>query len=285
VADTPYIRFRINTKKPGFKEPVIRLYPLPCLHIGAPQSDAYFIKQHINRIRQDPQGFWIYMGDGGECVTPGSKGSIFEQLYNPQQQQGILISLLEPIKKQGLFGIRGNHGNRVYKETGLSFDKTLCARLGIPYQGVNSFCNLVVNRSSYDLYCHHGVDSGAKIQSKVSSADKFRGWIIADATITAHSHTAMEIQPAAYLLNDNNECRVRTKLMHQYIAGCGYDSRESYATDKGYSPLMPAFICIEFDGRIIEGRAQKNQHYRRWFSDGQHKVDGDYGKVKLDIGG
>lgn len=285
MAETPFIRFKINTHDLDLPESCIRLYPLPCLHVGAPQSDVQFIKQHIKRIADDPNGRAVYMGDGGECVTPGSKGSIFEQLYNPQQQVDILVALLSPIKEKMLFAIRGNHGNRVYKETGLSFDKTLAVALGIPYQGVNSFCNLVVNRSSYDLYFHHGLDSGAKLQSKVSSAERFRGWIIADATFTAHSHTAMELQPAAFLYNDNSSCVVKTTLMCQYICGSGYDSRESYATDKGYSPLMPSFICVEFDGRIVKGDAKKSQTYRRWYSDGQHEVNGDYGRVALLIGG
>lgn len=283
--ETPYIRIKVNTHEKEWVESVVRLYPLPCLHVGAPQSDVSFIKKHLKRIADDENGYWVYMGDGGECVTPGSKGSIFEQLYNPQQQLDILVELLSPIKHKGWFAIRGNHGNRIYKETGLSFDKSLATALGIPYQGVNSFCNLLVNRSSYDLYFHHGLDSGAKVQAKVSSAERFRGWLVADATFTAHSHVAMELQPAAFLYNDNVNCNVRTKLMAQYICGSGYDSRESYATDKGYSPLMPSFICVTFDGRIIEGYPVHSQSYQRWYSDGQHEVNGDYGPMKLQIGG
>ena len=63
-----YIRKAIKTREKGLM-PYINLYPLPCLHIGAEQSDVIFIRQHIRRIKEDPNALWVYMGDGGECVT------------------------------------------------------------------------------------------------------------------------------------------------------------------------------------------------------------------------
>lgn len=104
---------------PSFKFPRLRLYPLVCMHVGAPQCDVKFLRQHIQRIKDDPDARWVYMGDGGECVTKLSKGDVYGQLLSPQLQLEALIDLLDPIKDKGLFGIRGNHGHRVYKETGL----------------------------------------------------------------------------------------------------------------------------------------------------------------------
>src|SRR3990167_705224 len=109
------------------KAEYINIYPLPCFHIGSPQSDALFIAEHIDRVAVDPQSLWVSMGDGGECVTAGhSKGDPYTQLYNPQQQLDIMVKLLTPIKHRGLLGVRGNHGHRVYKASGISFDKNLC---------------------------------------------------------------------------------------------------------------------------------------------------------------
>ena len=268
-----YIHFNFH------KERTIRIYPLPCLHVGVPQSDVKFIKEHLERIQKDPIARWVYMGDGGDCVTKHSKGGIYEQILSPQQQHDLLVSLLAPIRHQGLFGVRGNHGNRVYKETGLSFDKNLCHRLAIPYLGVSALANIIVGRSSYDLYFNHGTDSGERIQPKVSKAEKFKEFINADALFTAHSHICIELPPAVLLQADNIKQIVRTKLRHQYICGTGYDSRTGYAEDKGYGPLLPAYCSVEFDGRIIRGTAQYGQIFRKWQSDGQHVVNGDYGYV------
>jgi hypothetical protein len=274
-----YIHFSFDTKKQkgaGATKPALRLYPLVCMHVGSPQCDMRFLKAQIARIENDPSGRWVYMGDGGECVTKLSRGDVYGQLLSPQQQMECLLDLLRPIASKGLFGIRGNHGNRIYKESGLSFDHNLCSQLGLPYLGVAAMANIVVNRSSYDLYFHHGIDSGTPVTSKVKRAEDFMRFINADAVFTAHSHVAMELPPAVLLQADNNARRVFTRLRHQYICGSAYDSRTGYAEDRGYPPLLPSYISVEFDGRIIEGRAVKGQKFERYQSDGQHELRHDY---------
>jgi hypothetical protein len=255
-----YIHKVVDTRKLGLKESAIRLYPLVCLHRGAAQSDTKFIKAHIKRLKDDPNGLGVYLGDGGECVLKSSKGDIYKQLYGPQEQMDELVDdILGPVADKLLFGIRGNHGNRIDKETGLGFDKNLCHRLGIPYLGVSAFCNLVVNRSSYDLYFHHGADSGTSLNAKIAKAEKFDTFIDADALFTAHSHICVDLPPKALMSADNSNMRVHTKLRHGYICGSAYDSRSGYADEKGYSPILPSWIVVQFDGRIIEGRAQYGQ--------------------------
>src|SRR6266498_3076162 len=165
-------------------KPQVRLYPLPCLHIGAPQCDMTFIQEHVERIKNDPDARWIYMGDGGECVTILSKGDLYGQLVPPQLQIEILLDTLAPIRDKGIFGIRGNHGHRIYKETGLSFDHTLCSRLGLPYMGVGTFADFGLKTQKgtgvISGYFHHGTDSGTSIRSKIAAAEKFGTFVDAE---------------------------------------------------------------------------------------------------------
>jgi hypothetical protein len=271
-----YIHFSFDTKKLKLPEPLVRLYPLVCMHLGSPQCDYKFLTEHVKRIARDSNARWIYLGDGGECVTTLSKGDLYGQLLSPQLQQEALLDILAPIKEKGLFGVRGNHGHRIYKETGLSFDHTLCQRLGIPYMGVGTFANLVVNRSSYDLYCHHGTDSGISLRAKISAAESFGRFINADAIFTAHSHVAMQLQPTILQACDNVGKKPSTVVRQQYICGCAYDSRTGYAEDKGYPPIIPAYISVAFDGRIREGWPVRSQEFRRYESDGQHALEHPY---------
>jgi len=267
-----YIKFEFDTKKLGLPESNIRLYPLACLHVGAAQSDYKFITEQLKRIKHDPQARWIYMGDGGECVTLTSKGDVSGQLLNPQLQMEMLCDLLSPLKDKGLFGIRGNHGGRIWKVAGLSFDHNLCSRLGIPYMGSGTFGHFVVNRSRYDGYFHHGIQSGITLTSKIKKAEDFGKFIDADMIFTAHSHVAIELHPSALLSCDHQAQKAGTKLRHQYICGSAYDSRSGYAEDKGYTPLLPAMLSIELDGRIVAGKPQKHLTCRRYESDGQHEL-------------
>jgi len=266
----PKTRTRGRPKKDNPPHNGIRLYPLSCLHIGAEQSDVKFIKEHIQRIAVDPIARWVYMGDGGECVTKFSKGDPWTQVYPPQTQMDILVDLFKPIAGKGLFGIRGNHGNRIFKETGLSFDKNLCHRLGIPYMGVQAFANFKLVEISYDLFFHHGIDGGVSMQVKVGAAMKFNQFINVDAIVTSHSHIAMDLPPATLLSCDNPNSRVHTKLRHSYITGSGYDSRTGYAAEKGYPPLLPQFCAVEFFSQ------SKKQSFERWHSSGIHSVNGQF---------
>jgi len=267
-----YIRFKFDTKKLKLKTPAIRIYPLVCFHIGAEQSDGKFINQMIQRLKNDPNGRGIYMGDGGECVTKLSKGDVYAQKLSPQEQQDRLIELFDPVKDKMLFGVRGNHGNRIYKETGLDFDKNLCHRIGIPYMGVAAFVNLVVNRSSYDLYVHHGIDSGVSATSKVRKAEQLGNIVEVDAVFTAHSHYCVELPPLHKMFCDNNNAKITTRLQNQYICGSAYDSRTGYAEDKGYPPLLPAHMVVAFDGRIIAGKAVKQQRSEIFRSTADYEI-------------
>lgn len=236
--------FRVETKEAKFN-----LYPFVCWHLGCSQSDLPFIKDMISKVKEDPYGKWIYMGDAGECVTKSSNGDIFSQTLSPVQQQNELVRLLEPIKNKGLFGVRGNHGNRIYRETGLDFDETLCAKLGVPYLGIAAFWHLKVKDVYFSIYTHHGVSSGASISTKVNKAKVFENSIDADAILTAHSHVCIDLPPR-YMAHLGDRTIVGDPIKwtetREYICGSAYDSRSGYAEDKGYTPLLPSHMVIEF---------------------------------------
>lgn len=255
--------FRYETK-----ESEIHLYPIVCWHIGVKQSDTEFIASIINKISEDPLARWVYMGDGGECVTKLSKGDVFSQTLSPAEQQVRLVELLTPIKAKGLFGVKGNHGNRIYKETGLDFDETLMARIGLPYLGQAAFWHLKLRAGTEDsvyfsIYTHHGVDSGVTIASKVTKGQVFDRTFIADAILTAHSHVAMDLPPRYYAtLGDPRRTRdpIKWDATYEYICGSAYDSRTGYAEEKGYPPLLPSYIVVTFKTRkIVDGRRVKEQ--------------------------
>lgn len=235
-------------------EKELHLYPLVCWHLGAKQSDPRFIQNIVDRIEYDPLARWLYLGDGGECVTKASKGDIFEQTMSPTDQQNEIRDILDPVKSKGLFGVSGNHGRRVFKETGLDFDETLCAKLGIPYLGAAAFWHLQLactaeHPAYYSIFAHHGIDSGVSIASKVTKGQAFDRTIVADTILTAHSHIAIDLPPRYYAtLADprNTTSPIKWNATYEYICGSAYDSRTGYAEDKGYPPLLPSHLVITF---------------------------------------
>lgn len=231
----------------------LHLYPLVCWHRGAVQSDTGFIESIVDRIEADPLARWVYMGDAGECVVKSSKGNIFDQTMNPTEQQNDVVRLTQRIRDKGLFGVAGNHGKRTFKETGLDFDETLCAKLGIPYFGTAAYWHLKLRDGSehpaiFTIYTHHGTDSGVSIASKVSKATAFDRTFIADSILTAHSHIALDLPPRYYATLGSVHAAnpIRWNATYEYICGSAYDSRDGYAEDNGYPPLLPSHLMITF---------------------------------------
>ena len=256
----------------------VTLYPFVCWHLGATQSDECFIREMIARVKDDPAARWVYMGDAGECVTKHSKGEIFHQTMDLTEQVNYFKKLVEPIKHKGLFGVRGNHGNRVFKETGLDFDDVLCSKVGIPYLGVSAFWHLVLKRKgsnsvcAFDIFTHHGLDSGATISSKVNKAKALNQLVMADAIFSAHSHICCEIPPRhVAVLADNTTAVEKVKWLttHEYICGCAYDSRTGYAEDKGYSPILPAHLAVTFKHHRVGNTEERRQSCQIWRSETQ----------------
>lgn len=250
----------------------LHLYPFVCWHLGSHQSDIGFIERMVKKVKDDPLGRWVYMGDGGECALKNSKGDVYSATMNPTEQQNAIVELIAPIRDKGLFGIRGNHGNRVYKETGLDFDETLCAKLGIPYLGVAAYWHLVLRAGKshpaiYSIYTHHGTDSGVSIGTKVVKGQAFDRTFIADAILTAHSHIAIDIPPRYYATLGRPREKTEPfvwNATYEYICGSAYDSRSGYAEDKGYPPLVPSHIMINFHTHAHDGvKMQSSEVYRK----------------------
>lgn len=223
----------------------VNIYPLVCWHVGAKESSKKFIEFVIQKIKKDPLARWIYMGDAGECVTKTSKGNIYEQLLNPGDQLRVAAELLTEIKDKGLFGIRGNHGNRIDKDAGVGWDEMLCSRVGIPYLGVSALTSLRMKTRNLTIYTHHGSASAISPGGKMQAAHKPELLCESDLMITAHTHACGEAWPphhTAYL--DRHAKGIRWRTSKMFVAGSAYDSRGGYAEEKMYPCITPEHIII-----------------------------------------
>lgn len=224
----------------------LHLYPLVCWHVGAKQSSRKFIDFVINRIKKDPLARWIYMGDAGECVTKSSKGNIYEQLMSPGDQLREAAELLAPIADRGLFGIRGNHGNRIDKDAGVGWDEMFCSRVGIPYLGVSALVSIRLKHKSLSLYAHHGSAGAISPAGKMSAGHRPETLVDADLVLTAHTHACGEAWPQLHKAHlDRHAKKVQWDTMKMFVCGSAYDSRSGYAEEKMYPAITPEHLCIK----------------------------------------
>lgn len=230
------------------KNDKVNIYPFVCWHLGVSQSDENFIKEMIYRVKHDQFGKWGYLGDAGECVVKASKGDIYEQKLSPDEQLDHFIALTKPIKDKCIFAVSGNHGRRIYRETGMDWDKQLAGKLGVQYSGIQTLMNLRVKKSRYDVLIHHGIPSGVSTTSKVNAAKKLPGLADSDVTLSAHSHVCMALDPVTKATLDTHSSGIKWRQTFEYICGSAYDSRTGYAEEKGYPPILPAHLGVTFYG-------------------------------------
>jgi hypothetical protein len=181
---------------------------------------------------------------------------------SPDEQLEAVNYLLQPIKKQGLFGVTGNHDRRIFKLSGLDWAHQLCTSLGIPYMGNAAFARFVVNRIQYDAFFHHGIDSSSNLGGKLNKAKHLEQLVDADCIFSAHSHMLMDAPPSYKAYLPQNERAIRYKEVHNYICGCAYDSRvPGYAEEKGYPPIIPGHLAVTLHGynnhRLTPNEARK----------------------------
>lgn len=257
----------------------VTLYPIVCMHVGAPQSDEGFLREHVQRVLDDPDGRWVYLGDGGECAIKESKGDVYKQRFSPGDQLTRAAELLEPIRGKGLFGITGNHDRRIYKATGLDWAEQLCVRLGIPYLGAAALARISIRAADgrrdvleYDTFWHHGKDSSSQTPGKIGAAQALVALADADAFFSAHSHACVDLPPEYIVHMPPRATEIRYRKVYNFICGCAYDSRvPGYAEDKAYKPIIPAYLGATFYGDIThDGTAndRKNITAQIWRANG-----------------
>lgn len=236
----------------------IDLYPFVCWHIGAVQSSEKFIRKVIAEVKENPRARWLYMGDGGECNIKESKGDVYAQTMSPGDQLDHLAALLEPIKDKGLGGVDGNHGYRIYRATGVNWDKTLCSRLSIPYLGVSCLGQIVLHTerntsatAPVSVFATHGAGSGTTVGGKVTAGMRPLAFVDADIVLTAHSHLCSDPAKQHRVSIKAEEKRLEWRVQHPFVCGSAYDSRLGYAERNGWNVILPEHLRIEIRARRV----------------------------------
>jgi len=189
---------RIIKKELSNEYKFINLYPLADLHIGSKYFKRALLEEHLEVIKNDPNGLIILNGDLVNNTTKDSVGDIYEEKLNPEQQIDLLVELFMPLKDKIIGVCGGNHEVRTYKQTGISILKNFCYRLGLidVYSNVANATFLSFGKSknrdnvkhTFIIYNSHGRGGGKLIGSKANRVHNLSN-IMPNADLFIHSHT------------------------------------------------------------------------------------------------
>jgi hypothetical protein len=235
------------------------------LHIG----DKAFGRVGLNKVRgyidwvgEHPESRVFLNGDIFNCATRQSKTSPFEQEGGLKDHMKLARALFEPIKKQIVGAVDGNHELRLMDFCGYSPVESLCAILNIPYYGDSVVIKFRVgSRSrgkgrektpniSYSFYFHHTTGGGGTPGGKLNRVYKMKD-IIRDADVYCGSHNhALIAYPEDALLEGGRGSRILQKK--QTFVSCGgyLEWHGSYAEKKMLPPAKIGSPRIRLNGKV-----------------------------------
>jgi hypothetical protein len=242
-------------------EKVGYVLPIGDLHF----SDKSFREQsykkltgYIDWVKKNPNARVVLGGDMFNVATRGSKTSPFDQRMSVNDEMKEIVRLLEPIKKQIVGAIDGNHEHRAEDFLDLSLTETLCGKLDIPYLGISGVINFKVGKKgsktggqwqqSYQIYFHHTTGGGASIGGGLNRVEKL-GNIVegADCYCGFHNHKLSMSKSTIFKPNPNSK-KVEERVITHLTCGGYLQYNDSYAERGMLRPTKLGSPRIRLDG-------------------------------------
>jgi predicted phosphodiesterase len=158
------------------------LWALGCAHYGERSQDRKTLNKYI-RYAADTGVDIAVVGDAfdiGLCFGTKHIGSIWNNHLTPQGQIDAMCEDFEPIRKQVIAVVTGNHERRADALTDINPLRVMADRLKAPYYGASK----ALNWNGKRVFVAHGATSGEMTDFK-KVLDTYEGL---DAVVLAHTH-------------------------------------------------------------------------------------------------
>ena len=223
---------RLNQKRLVVNNNEASVIFLGDVHYGSKQFDAKRFRAMLHYCLAN-NIYLMLMGDLLEVGTKGSVGAgVFEQECPAGTQHEVMIEWLKPLATHGLIlgTHRGNHGERVYKDTGFDIDKALARELGISFLSDACWSQFKVGKETYNIYSLHG-RTGARFDGTALLAiERISTSFFADMVAMGHAHKA--VNSIVLMQKIANGCVVEHKK-HLLITGSYLKYDGGYAQTVG----------------------------------------------------
>lgn len=239
----PFWEYRFNRQEK-------KLIGIGDLHYKALGCDVDYFQNTIDYIKKSNTAI-ILTGDLLENSTRYSVGAgVYEQEVAPMKQLYDVCEMLEPVKKQILAVISGNHEFRCLKESGFNPAQIMADKLNAPYCGFETFLKLWVKKQKYIVYATHG-SSGARFAwTKMKALDDLMRYINADVVMMSHTHDCLIKKTTTKGLEDKKKLGILTGSFLR-------DEPHSYGVMKCYPPAEVGVVKVKLFGDRWDIHASK----------------------------
>ena len=214
----------------------IEIYSLSDLHIGDPCCDVKAFRAFVKYIAEREYRLVIVNGDMMNNAVKTSVSNVYNETISPNEQRKWLVNELQPIKKQILCSVEGNHERRSKKDVDLSQAEWAANMLEIPY--FENYCCLKISfgkklngkKSTYTVWATHGNGGGSMLGGMISKGEKFISRIEGcDLLVLGHTHKKSAGKIGALVIDPRNnymtEIEKGIMVSSHWAAYGGYASR------------------------------------------------------------
>jgi len=238
----------------------IKIYFLGDIHWATVICDRETFLKTVKEIKEDPNAYWVGMGDYGDYITLGDPRFDIELvdpavLANRKQFEKFkdikyiahwttqeLIKILKPIAEKGLWLHQGNHEETCENKTGYPVMETLCEALNIPYAGYEALSKIRFvlpngkNIAAIDIYSTHGWGGGRKAGAKIIRIVEMQESYQADVYVAAHTHDLQARRGERMYLTEKGKLKERDTVFmrsgsfrrRRLISGTTYEEKKGY---------------------------------------------------------
>lgn len=239
----------------------ITIIPIADVHLGARECMEQEFIQFINRVKDEPNTYFVLCGD---LISNGLKNSvtnIYEELYRPFEQKKMMAKILEPIRDRILCVTNGNHERRSGKDSDDSPVYDICAKLDIEHLYRDNMCFVKLRfgvengdgrkNPTYTMVVTHGSGGGALTGGGVNRSERM-GYAIdnMDLFVSGHTHRPLVTQPGKIFIDTQNN-KVSIKPF-KVVTATSWLVPGGYALQKMLTPTSHAMQTIILRGNRKE---------------------------------
>ena len=266
------VKRRFNGVK---RSQVFRILPLGDVHICSAACDERLFQSVVNRIKDDPDAYWIGMGDFCEFINlkdprfnvgdlaPWVEVSDLVDLAKAQRDR--FLDIVLPIADKCLAMVEGNHEITIKRHTERDvFGEIVSAikgraklpmdqRLGVGIYGWLRLGYYITKDArgggkNFDINLHHGFVGGRLAGAKALNMQRWLWSHRCDIALFGHSHNTM-IQPESVeVLDKTGKVALETRrgaYTGTFRNTVNPDGPATYSEIKGYFPLPLGGVEIE----------------------------------------
>lgn len=244
----------METFKINLDTQVVNVHLFGDEHIGDANADIGYLKERIEKCRQDENGVAVVLGDVlNNAIASSVSFAPYGDEMTPLQQMELAVEIFKPIADKIILWLDGNHELRTSKSgVGIDISHIIAKELNVNYSPTSALLFVRFGEEErhhrpmcYSLYCRHGSGGGSKVGGKLNKLESNASIVDADVYIQGHTHTPAVFQQDFYRTSASNSSA--HKVTHTFVNLGSSLSYGGYGERFGFAPSTKSHPIIRLN--------------------------------------